>query len=111
MIDAPAASTEALNCGNAFKALAITFAAIAVTVRLPPAFSTSARYFLRTCSRAVMSALSNCVTCGIAFHAWLKCSAVLRRMPVIGLRSTSPHLLKSGSDGVVTDREIGRAHV
>ena len=28
-----------------------------------------------------MSALSNCVTCGIAFHAWLRCSAVLRRMP------------------------------
>ena len=39
-----------------------------------------------------MSALSNCVTCGIAFQAWLRCSAVLRRMPVIGLRSTSPHL-------------------
>ena len=46
-----------------------------------------------------MSALSNWVTCGIAFHAWLRCSAVLRRMPVIGFRSTSPHLLKSGSAG------------
>ena len=46
-----------------------------------------------------MSALSNCVTCGIAFQAWLRCSAVLRRMPVIGLRSTSPHFAKSGSAG------------
>ena len=46
-----------------------------------------------------MSALSNCVTCGIVFHAWLRCSAVLRRMPVIGLRSTSPHFAKSGSAG------------
>ena len=46
-----------------------------------------------------MSALSNCVTCGIDSQALVRCSAVLRRMPVIGLRSTSPHLLKSGSAG------------
>ncbi len=93
----PAASTEALNCGNTLRALAITLAAMAVTVRLPPAFSTSGRNFLRTCSSWVMSALSNWVTCGIVFHACDRCSAVLRRMPDIGLRSTAPHFEKSGS--------------
>ena len=44
-----------------------------------------------------MSALSCCVTCGMTFQAWPRCSAVLRRMLLIGLRSTSPHLVKSGS--------------
>ena len=44
-----------------------------------------------------MSALSNWVTCGMAFQACDRCSAVLRRMPVIGLRSTAPHFEKSGS--------------
>ena len=46
-----------------------------------------------------MSALSNCVTWGMVFHAWLRCSAVLRRMPDMALRSTSPHFEKSGSAG------------
>ena len=44
-----------------------------------------------------MSALSNWVTCGMAFQACDRCSAVLRRMPVIGLRSTAPHFEKSGN--------------
>ena len=44
-----------------------------------------------------MSALSCCVTCGMTFHAWVRCSAVLRRMLLQGLRSTSPHFEKSGS--------------
>ena len=44
-----------------------------------------------------MSALSWLVTCGITFHAWPRCSAVLRRMLLSGLRSTSPHFEKSGS--------------
>ena len=44
-----------------------------------------------------MSALSNWVTCGMAFQACDRCSAVLRRMPDIGLRSTAPHFEKSGS--------------
>ena len=44
-----------------------------------------------------MSALSNCVTCGIVPHASAMCSAVLRRTALIGWRSTSPHLVKSGS--------------
>ena len=45
-----------------------------------------------------MSALSCCVTCGMVFQALDRCSAVFRRMLLIGLRSTSPHLVKSGSD-------------
>ncbi len=44
-----------------------------------------------------MSALSCWVTCGIAFQACDRCSAVLRRMLLIGLRSTAPHFVKSGS--------------
>ena len=44
-----------------------------------------------------MSALSYCVTCGIVLQAWLRCSAVFRRMLLIGWRSTSPHFGKSGS--------------
>ena len=44
-----------------------------------------------------MSALSCWVTCGITRHALPRCSAVLRRMLLIGLRSTSPHFVKSGS--------------
>ena len=44
-----------------------------------------------------MSALSNCVTCGIVFQACDRCSLVLRRMPLIALRSTAPHFEKSGS--------------
>ena len=36
-------STEALNCGNTLSALASTLQATAVTVSLPPFFSTSAR--------------------------------------------------------------------
>ena len=41
--------------------------------------------------------MSNWVTCGMVFQAWLRCSDVLRRMLLIGCRSMSPHLLKSGS--------------
>ena len=33
----------------------------------------------------------------MTFQAWPRCSAVLRRMLLIGLRSTSPHFVKSGS--------------
>ena len=62
-------SNEALNCGNCFTAVAMTFTNIAVTVKLPPARWTCSRYFLRSSSMAVMSALSNCVTCGMALHA------------------------------------------
>ena len=39
MISPAAMSTDALNCGKTFSADAITFVAIAVTVRLPPAAS------------------------------------------------------------------------
>ncbi len=70
---------------------------MAVIVSLPPAFSACGLYCLRRASSAVMSALSCCVTCGMAFQACVRCSAVLRRMLLIGLRSTSPHLVKSGS--------------
>ena len=70
-----------------------------MTVSLPPARSASAAYFGRISSSTVMSALSNCVTCGIGDQAWLRCSAVFRRTPVMGLRSTSPHFVKSGNAG------------
>ena len=42
-----------------------------------------------------MSALSYCVTCGIVVHAALRCSAVLRRMSRIGLRSIVAPLARS----------------
>ena len=38
-----------------------------------------------------------------------RCSAVLRRMPVMGLRSISPHLAKSGSAGPTADGAAGAA--
>ena len=44
-----------------------------------------------------MSTFSNCVTCGMVCHAATMCSAVLRRMPRIALRSIAPNWLKSGS--------------
>ena len=97
MISPAAMSIDALNCGNTRSAAATTLTAIAVTVRLPPAASTCFAYFLRSSSRPVMSARSNCVTCGIVAHAALRCSAVLRRTARIGCRSTSPQRVKSGS--------------
>ena len=39
MISPAATSIDELNCGNTFIAAATIFTAIAVTVRLPPAFS------------------------------------------------------------------------
>jgi hypothetical protein len=62
MISADCMSTEALNCGNCFTAVATTLTRIAVTVSLPPCFSTSAPYFLRSASTSVMSAFSPWVT-------------------------------------------------
>ena len=53
-----------------------------------------------------MSALSNWVTWGIVVQAWLMCSAVLRRTFDIGLRSTSPHRVKSGK-GATAGRPAG----
>jgi len=90
-------SIEALNCGNLRSAAAITFTAIDVTVRLPPAASTCFAYFLRSSSSPVMSARSHWVTCGTVAHAALRCSAVLRRTARIGCRSTLPQRVKSGS--------------
>ena len=78
-------------------ARSVTLSAIAVIVSFPPAFSACGPYCFRSASSAVMSALSCCVTCGMVFQAFDKCSAVLRRILLIGLRSTSPHFAKSGS--------------
>ncbi len=44
-----------------------------------------------------MSARSCWNTCGTVFHACVSRCAVVRRTPLIGLRSIAPHLLKSGS--------------
>ena len=51
--------------------------------------------FLST-STPVMSARSCWNTCGTVFHACVSRCAVVRRTPLIGLRSTAPHVLKSG---------------
>ena len=70
-------SIDALNCGNCFTAVASTLTSMAVTVRLPPAFSTCSWNFLRSSSIAVMSALSNCVTCGMVVP---RVAEMLRRL-------------------------------
>ena len=44
-----------------------------------------------------MSARSCWNTCGTVFQACVSLCAVVRRTPLIGLRSIAPHLLKSGS--------------
>ena len=90
-------STDALNCGNLLQRRRRRSSA-----RSPSRsacrrrFSACGAYCLRSASSAVMSALSCCVTCGMTFHACDRCSAVLRRMLLIGLRSISPHLREVG---------------
>ena len=91
-------STDALNCGNLFRAAAMTFSAMAVMVSLPPAFSATFAYFCRSFSSSVMSDLSHWVTSGMVAHAAESRSAVTRRMLRIGCTSTSPHWVKSGND-------------
>src|SRR3989338_3984331 len=85
-------STALLNCGKVFKAEAMTLSKNGVTVN----FLSFVEYRLRSLSSSVISALSNCVTCGMAAQAKVKCSAVLRRILFMALRSISPHLEKSG---------------
>src|SRR5688572_24480809 len=43
------------------------------------------------------------------FHACVNLWAVVRRTPLIGFRSTAPHLLKSGSASAATEERAGPA--
>ena len=92
-------STLDAKRGNTRRALATTRTAIAVMVSLPPASCTRGAKRLRSCSRSVTSASSCWVTCGMVVHEVDRCTAVVRRMPLIGSRSTSPQRLKSGNGG------------
>ena len=83
-ISSCAASTDEANCGNALSADATILTRIAVSVSLPPAASAFGPNFLRACSSSVTSARSNCVTRGDCDHATARCSAVRRRMLLIG---------------------------
>ena len=66
MIDALAdLSSEELNCGNCFSAVTQALIMKASIVSLKPFFSVSTVCALRKASSSVMSASSNCVTCGI----------------------------------------------
>src|SRR3989338_4228646 len=102
-------SMEALNSGNVFSAAERTFRRNGVTVSL----RSGVENFLRNCSRPVISALSNWVTCGIVDQQKLMCSAVFLRMLLIGRRSITPHLLKSGNglaaapSGAIAARPVG----
>ena len=91
----------ALNCGNTFRAVAITLTRIAVTVSLPPAASARGPKRLRSRSSSVMSALSCWVTAGTDCHAAVRWVAVVRRTAFIAVRSIGPHWAKSGSSGAV----------
>ena len=75
-----AMSIDELNCGKCLRAAATIFTATAVTVRLPPAASTTLRYFLRRSSRLAprtARAVPKCIS-----------SARLRAGPIPGTSSS-----------------------
>ena len=66
-----------------------------VTVRRAPFFSYAATYFLRSARMPVISASSNCVTCGMAFQFSVMRRAMTWRKGESGFLVTLPHLEKS----------------
>src|SRR5438045_7958594 len=97
IIDSPDLSSEELNCGNCLNELIQALIMKASIVSLKPFFSVSAVCALRKASRSVMSASSNCVTCGIEIQLRCRYGPESFWMRDSGLDSTGPNLAKSTS--------------
>ena len=88
-------SREALNSGNFVSAATHAFIRKARMVNLTPAFSFSLLSWTRNASRSVMSASSNCVTCGIITQLRARFAPEIFLMRESGFISTAPNFVKS----------------
>ena len=93
----PDLSSEALNCGYCLSAVTQALIRNASIVSLKPCFSVSTVLALRNASRSVMSASSNCVTCGIETQLRCRLGPESFWMRDSGFDSTGPNLAKSTS--------------
>src|SRR4051812_19505148 len=97
IMPSPDLSSEELNWGNCLSAVTHALIMKASIVSLKPRFSVSAVCALRKASRSVMSASSNCVTCGIEIQLRCRYGPESFWMRGSGLVSTAPNLAKSTS--------------
>ncbi len=88
-------SSEALKSGNFFSAATHPFIRNASRVTLIPACSFSLLISTRSASRSVMSASSNCVTCGIITQLRARFAPEIFLMRGSGFTSTGPNFAKS----------------
>ncbi|MNF88695.1 hypothetical protein D3C84_711940 [compost metagenome] len=95
MIALPLGASELLKSGSSLSRCAHDLSSSGSTVSLTPAFSATAFWAIRNASSSVISAESNCVTCGTfsQLRCRLAAPACIRR--VIGTSSISPKRLKS----------------
>ena len=87
-------SSDALKWGNARSAAAHAFTSSATMVTFTPSWACAALTSLRKASSAVMSASSNCVTCGIIAQLRASAGPAMRAMRESGSRSTGPKAAK-----------------
>ena len=88
-------TSEALKSGNFFSAATDALIRNASIVILMPAFSFSLLSWTRKASRSVMSASSNCVTCGIITQLRARLAPEIFLMRDSGFASIGPNLAKS----------------
>ena len=88
-------SSEALKSGNFFSAATDALIRNASIVILMPAFSFSLFSCTRKASRSVMSASSNCVTCGIITQLRARLAPEIFLIRDSGFASIGPNLAKS----------------
>ncbi|OGA05657.1 MAG: hypothetical protein A3D95_09985 [Betaproteobacteria bacterium RIFCSPHIGHO2_12_FULL_69_13] len=93
----PDLSSEALSCGYCLSAVTHALTRNASMVSLKPRLSVSAVFALRNASSSVMSASSNCVTCGIETQLRCRFGPESFWMRESGLTSIGPNFAKSTS--------------
>ncbi len=93
--ESPSAESDALKFGYAFNALTDALIKKANNVSLTPRFSASTFIDLRKSSKSVMSASSNCVTCGAVTQLRCKFAPDNFLIRESGVVLMSPNLVKS----------------
>ena len=97
MIALPLGASELLKSGSSLSRCAQDLSSSGRMVSLTPAFSATAFCAVRNASSSVISAESNCVTCGTFSQLRCRLAAPTCIRRVIGTSSTAPNLLKSTS--------------
>ncbi|MNT41214.1 hypothetical protein D3C72_1775680 [compost metagenome] len=95
MIALPLGASELLKSGSSLSRCAQVLSSNGRMVSLTPAFSATAFWATRNASSSVISAESNCVTCGTFSQLRCRLAAPTCIRRVIGTSSISPKRLKS----------------